>query len=117
MVWTHSNQCFFRAAVAGALAVGLYAAAGCAPPRRRIAPPTDKTPRETARRPAPTVDHTFDTNLVPGRIHVVQRSDSLYSLAERYYGHGKHWHKIHEANRNRVKNPKELRVGMRLIIP
>jgi len=54
---------------------------------------------------------------LPGRVHVVHPNETLYSLAERYYGHGKHWRKIYLANRNRISDPTDLSVGMKLIIP
>ena len=63
------------------------------------------------------VEDALDFDTMPGRIHIVQRGDTLWNLAELYYGHGKHLHKIHVANRNRLKDPRELPVGMKLIIP
>lgn len=54
---------------------------------------------------------------LPGRTHIVRAGDTLWNLAERYYGHGKHMHKIHAANRKRLKDPNELPAGMKLIIP
>lgn len=62
-------------------------------------------------------DDNFDITMVPGRIHSVQPNDTLWNLAERYYGNGKHWRKILVANRNRLTNSTDLPVGMKLIIP
>ncbi len=59
----------------------------------------------------------FDPLAVPGRIHVVQPNETLWSLSEKYYGHSKHWKKISTANQNRLKDPTNLPVGMKLIIP
>lgn len=53
----------------------------------------------------------------PGRIHVVQQNETLYSLAQKYYGNGQQYTRIYYANRNRLSNPKNLIVGMKLIIP
>lgn len=60
-----------------------------------------------------------DEVLTPGgsRTHVVQKGDTLYSIARRYYGDGKRWREILDANSNRVKNPQSLKVGTKLIIP
>ena len=60
-----------------------------------------------------------DINLtkLPGKIHLVQQGETLYSLAEKYYGNKKDWRKIWTANRNRLTNPNDLPVGMKLIIP
>lgn len=54
---------------------------------------------------------------VPGRVHIVERGDTLYSLAMRYYGSGQQYNRILIANRNRLKDPRNLPVGMKLIIP
>ena len=60
---------------------------------------------------------TYDVSEVPGRIHRVEPGDTLWSLAETYYGNNRHWRKILTANRNRIKEPGDLEVGQKLIIP
>ena len=52
-----------------------------------------------------------------GRMHSVQRRDTLYSLARLYYNDHRQWKKIYEANRDRIANPNMLKVGMNLVIP
>lgn len=47
----------------------------------------------------------------------MQANETLWSLAELYYGNSKHWRKISVANRKRVTDPTNLPVGMKLIIP
>jgi LysM repeat protein len=59
----------------------------------------------------------LETNQTPGRIHVVQANETLYSLAQKYYGSGQQYTRIYYANRNRLTNPRNLTVGMKLIIP
>ncbi len=112
-----SSQFVFRVVAVAVLGV----AAGCAPPLRTTSQPAVKTTRGATQQPAGRearkAEDTFDANLVPGRIHFVQPNETLYSLAERYYGHGKHWRRILAANRHRVMNATDLPVGMRLIIP
>ncbi len=49
--------------------------------------------------------------------HVVQRGDTLYKLAEKYYGDGSLWKEIHEANKKSIPNPDRLELGQRLVIP
>lgn len=51
------------------------------------------------------------------RTHVVQRGDTLWSIAAKYYGNGRQWQRIYKANQNRIKDPKDLPVGIKLIIP
>lgn len=52
-----------------------------------------------------------------GRTHVVSKGDTLIKLSRYYYGNDPGWKDIWEANRNRVPNPNQLPVGMKLIIP
>ncbi len=52
-----------------------------------------------------------------GRMHSVQRKDTLYSLARLYYNDHRQWKKIYEANRDRIANPNMIKVGMSLVIP
>ncbi len=52
-----------------------------------------------------------------GRMHSVQRRDTLYSLARLYYNDHRQWKKIYEANRVRIANPNMIKVGMNLVIP
>jgi len=49
--------------------------------------------------------------------YVVKAGDTLSKIAEQFYGtHGK-WEKIYEMNRESLKNPNYIYVGMKLIIP
>ncbi len=52
-----------------------------------------------------------------GRMHSVQRRDTLYSLARLYYNDHRQWKKIYEANRDQIANPNMIKVGMILVIP
>ncbi len=52
-----------------------------------------------------------------GRVHRVQSGETLYSITKKYYGDGRHYRRIWVANRNRLTDPRRLRVGMKLIIP
>lgn len=92
--------------------------AGCGP-KPTTQPAADDAPqpsRTTAAESKPP-DDAGDLAKLPGCVHIVQPGDTLYSIAEHYYGHGKYYGKIFAANRNRLVDPKELPVGMRLIIP
>ena len=52
-----------------------------------------------------------------GKMHLVKRRDTLYSLARLYYNDHRQWKKIYEANRDRIANPNVIKVGMNLVIP
>ncbi len=51
------------------------------------------------------------------RIHVVAPGETLYGIAQRYYGSGSKWPEILKANRDILKNENEVRPGMQLRIP
>jgi nucleoid-associated protein YgaU len=52
------------------------------------------------------------------RTHTVRKGDTIYSLARLYYGGDVHrWHTIYDANRDKVANPNQLKIGQVLVIP
>lgn len=54
---------------------------------------------------------------VKARAHVVQKGDTLQSLALRYYGTRAGWEKIYAANRAILPSKDQLKVGQELMIP
>jgi nucleoid-associated protein YgaU len=75
------------------------------PPSWQSAPTTPDTTAAAAR-PATTE-----------RWHDVVSGDTLSKLAARYYGNGRDYMKIFEANRDVLTDPDRIRVGQRLRIP
>jgi len=51
------------------------------------------------------------------RRHVVVRGDTLFGLAQRYYGERSRWRDIYNANRDILPNENSLALGMELRIP
>ena len=49
--------------------------------------------------------------------HVVRRGETLSSISQKYYGTKANWTLILDANRNVLKNPKDLKPNMKLVIP
>lgn len=49
--------------------------------------------------------------------YIVKVGDTLSKLAERFYNSTSKWEKIFEANREALKNPNYIYVGMKLVIP
>jgi len=49
--------------------------------------------------------------------YTVKKGDTLYSLAKRYYGDGKLWTRIFDANRDKLKDASAVPVGIVLAIP
>jgi len=60
-----------------------------------------------------------ETDRAPARrVHVVQPGDDLWSMAERYYGDGREWRRIAQANPGVLSGgPDRLQVGWRLVVP
>jgi len=52
-----------------------------------------------------------------GREYVIQKGDTLGAIAARELGSSKKWEAIYQANRDRMKNPSDLRIGKALRIP
>lgn len=51
------------------------------------------------------------------RRHIVAKGDTLTNLAQRYYSNRSRWRDIYSANRSRMANENDLKIGMELIIP
>ncbi|MEW6252815.1 MAG: LysM peptidoglycan-binding domain-containing protein [Planctomycetota bacterium] len=51
------------------------------------------------------------------RTHVVQKGDTLFSIAKQYYGDGSKWKRIQDANPQIASDPKKLQAGATLTIP
>lgn len=49
--------------------------------------------------------------------HVVQKGDTLWAIAKRYYGNGSQYPKIFNANKGIIKNPNLIYPGQKLVIP
>jgi nucleoid-associated protein YgaU len=52
-----------------------------------------------------------------GRAHTVQKGDTLFSLAQKYYGNRSRWRDIYNANRDQLPSENSLRIGMQVRIP
>jgi len=49
--------------------------------------------------------------------HEVKKGETLWKIAEQYYGDGNLYQKIFEANRDVLKNPDRINIGQKLRIP
>lgn len=79
-----------------------------------IAPPTRPTPPTQGA--APT-QPTQPASTGSYRRHVVAKGDTLFSLAQRYYGNRSRWRDIYAANRQVLPSESALTIGMELRIP
>jgi len=79
----------------------------------QVAPPEVDMSEEGAQAPSEMAAvGTYDT-------YVVQKGDSLWSIAAKpdIYGKATHWRTIFDANRDLLKSPDQLKAGMTLKIP
>ena len=71
--------------------------------------------------PAPVSEVVAANNVPPSppspRSHVVQKGDTLQSLALKYYGTRSAWEKIFTANRALLPSKDHLKIGQQLVIP
>ena len=83
------------------------------------APDWYSEPATTEVTPIASPSDTKDEVLAPaaGQTYVVQKGDTLFELARRFYGDQSKWKDIWEANRARLSDPDRLPVGTKLIIP
>ena len=51
------------------------------------------------------------------RIYIVQKGDTLSKIAKQFFGSSSEWRRIHEANRDRIKDPDLIQPGWKLVIP
>ncbi|GEM_PF-7107288 len=52
-----------------------------------------------------------------GKTYTVVKGDSLWKIAEKFYGTPLKWPLIYKANKNEIKNPNRIYPGQKLIIP
>lgn len=51
------------------------------------------------------------------RTYTARAGDTLYGIALRYYGDGKYWRGLYQANQSKISNPDQLYAGQVLTIP
>lgn len=75
-----------------------------------VGPPPAKTPPAKPGTPTPA-----PTKQTAGRRHIIVRGDTLWHLANTYYGDGNAWARIAQANG--IRDPRRLSVGQTVTIP
>jgi hypothetical protein len=53
----------------------------------------------------------------PARVYTVQAGDTLWSIAQRFYGNPLMWSRIYYANQSQLHDPNEIYQGQKLTIP
>lgn len=52
-----------------------------------------------------------------GKTYVIQPGDTLWKISEKVYGNGRHWQEIFDLNKDRIRTPTDLTVGVELRLP
>ncbi len=86
-------------------------------PEMRLRIPETRSPAASARQDTQQRPALAANTPEERRTHTVQRGETLYRIAERYYGSGEKWRDIHGANSGLISSPQDLRPGMELRIP
>ena len=76
-----------------------------------------RAPEAVRSRPSEAPATAASAPATTGRTHVVQSGDTLGTISSRYYGTPAKWNRIFEANRERISNANNVRVGTTLVIP
>jgi nucleoid-associated protein YgaU len=121
-----------RAATLWTLVTAVALAAGCEQQQHREdvpqmdmaeleAPPVEMPPPPVVEEEAPAM---VEPVAVPTaevqegeQTYTMKPGDTLYSLARRYYGDGKLWAKIFEANKDKIRDVTDIPIGTVLVIP
>jgi tetratricopeptide (TPR) repeat protein len=85
------------------------------PPTRTPAPAPNRAATAAQTPPAPAANTTQP--VAGNRRHTVQPGDTLFKIAQQYYGNRTRWRDIYAANRGVMKSETDLKVGMQLRIP
>ena len=51
------------------------------------------------------------------RSYTVQRGDTLYGISQRYWGNGKYWPALYQANRSKISDPNLIYAGQVVTVP
>ena len=51
------------------------------------------------------------------RTHIVGFGETLWKISEKYYNSGFEWRRIYEANKDKIKNPNQIYVWQKFLIP
>ncbi len=83
--------------------------------------PKEKPAAEPPRQPAPEVAKTTSPPAqppaAPVSMYKIRHGDTLSELAEKHLGTSRRYMEIYEANRDRLRNPNDIRIGMMIRIP
>ena len=100
----------------GAMAV-VPAFMGAAPHAAALAQTSTHTITTSPRTITAHLDAVVQTATPAARTHTVQPGDTLYGISQRYWGNGKYWPALYQANRSKISDPNLIYAGQVLTIP
>lgn len=80
-------------------------------------PPPVARPRPVTPAKAPPETTPPAAEAAAGQSYTVKAGDTLYTLAKRFYGDGKLYTKIADANKDKIKDVSHIPIGTTLTIP
>jgi tetratricopeptide (TPR) repeat protein len=87
------------------------------PLKAATATPTTSVPQKTVTETGPKTATPMSTAQSTHKIYHVVSGDTLSSIASKFYGDSGKWDTIYQANKDRMKSAKDLRVGQTIVIP
>ena len=94
-----------------------YAPVQAPPAAADEAPVIQAVPLSAPTRPSAARAAAIRATPTSGRTHTVAKGDTLFSLAQKYYGNRSKWRDIYAANRDVLPSETGLKPGMQLKIP
>ena len=73
-------------------------------------PAAPEAPKPAAAEPKPAPEE-------PPKTYTVVQGDSLYGISQKLFGSPRHYERIYEMNRDRIKDANTLQVGINLRVP
>jgi len=79
--------------------------------------PVELAPPAYEPTPGPSIVEVSEVTVPQPQTYTVQKDENLWVLAKRYYGDGRQWKRIYEANRDILPSSSMVPVGTVLVIP
>jgi len=77
----------------------------------------DSVPMEVVPMEVSTVKESTMSVTSEFQTYTIKKGDTLWKIAREFYGTGKEWRKIYEANKDSISNPGKIKTGMEIRIP
>ncbi|NOY75676.1 MAG: LysM peptidoglycan-binding domain-containing protein [Kiritimatiellaeota bacterium] len=102
------------------------------PPARQTRPASDVAPPNIVaeeQEPVIAVEPVVESGNVDAEVletedasaefqtYTVRKGDTLWKIARRFYGSGKEWRKIYQANQDTMSDPNKVKAGSKIRIP